>query len=229
VLLVVVGLTGVPRHLPGVASFAILGGSWTALVLAMRLPRRGRRAGVALARRLGDFRHAVNAVGDQPTRADLEGLLRLVRDLDLPEHDVLDELRQIRATLDALALRDQLEQGTLPTVAGAERVPPGDRCHFLCPVRSGRRRSDQFGHLMLTGGWLKFRGPLDVSVTWSEVLAVQRAGHDVIVELRDHARVLRFSCPTIEDATRASVLADHLTRSAPRDEPRPESHYQAAL
>lgn len=222
-ILLVALLAAIPVAIPGLATIAILGATWLALVLALTLPSAQQRAGSELAHRLGEFRHAVNAIGDNPTRPDLERVLDLRRDLGLQDEEVSDELAQIHAALDALALREQLQGGTMPTVTGVEALPAGDQCHFMCPVRYGRRRSDQFGHLMLTSAWLKFRGPLDVSVMWSDVHAVQRAGREVIVDLKDDSRTLRFSCPTVEDAARASVLADHLVRAAA------QAVYQVAL
>jgi hypothetical protein len=228
--LLVMLLAAAPRELPGVASTIMLAGAWLALALAMLLPGSSERAGAELAHRLGDFRNAVNGVGDHPGRTDLEGLLTLARELELQDDEVADEMSQIRALLAAVALREELERTGLPTVPGIEAVPSGDECHFVSPVRFGRRRSDQFGHLVLSSGWLKFRGPVHISVTWSEVGTVERAAHDVIVHLRDSRRILRFSCPTIADAVRAGVLAEHLAQAAPHDDPdNTSSRYHAAL
>ena len=203
-------LAAAPGEIPGSAVATMLGGAWLSLVLAMTLPSRPERAGAELARRLGQFRHEVNTVGDHPTRADLESLLALARDLELRDDEISDELAQIRASLDAVDLARKLTHDPLPVVTSVEPLAPGDVCHFVSPVRFGRRRSDQFGHLSLTSGWLKFRGTLDISVAWTEVADVKRAGRDMIVSLHDSKRVLRFSCNTMSEAARAGVLAQHL-------------------
>ncbi len=176
----------------------------------MTLPSRSERAGADLARRLAQFRHDVNTVGDRPTRADLESLLVRARDLGLRDEEITEELARIRASIEAVDLAGQIAREPLPVVTSSEPLAPGDLCHFVAPVRFGRRRADQFGHLSLTSGWLKFRGALDVSVAWAEVADIQRAGRDVIVSLHDSKRVLRFSCHSESEAARAGVLAQHL-------------------
>ena len=107
-----------------------------------------------------------------------------------------------------------LRQGVLPKVTASDPLAPGDECHFVAPVRFGRRRADQYGHLVLTSGWLKFRGTVDVSAAWSEVAEVQRTQREVVVSLRDSRRLLRFSCHSEAEAARGALIAHHLTQSA---------------
>jgi hypothetical protein len=203
-------LAAVPREVPGIAIATALGGAWLSLVLAMTLPSGSERAGAELARRLGQFRHELNKIGDRPTRAGLESLLTRARELGLRDEEIREELAQIRASLEAVDLAGQIAHEALPVVLTNEPLAPGDVCHFLTPVRFGRRRADQFGHLVLTSGWLKFRGALDISFAWTEVADVQRAGRDIVVSLHDSKRVLRFSCNEISEAARGGVLAQHL-------------------
>ena len=118
------------------------------------------------------------------------------------------------AELEAVELANRLEHGDVPTVEAPDVVARGDQCHFVAPVRVGRRRSDQYGHLVLTRGWLKFRGTLDVTVAWDEVAAVHRAGRNIVVALEEGRRLLRFSCHSIAKAARGGVIAQHLARSA---------------
>lgn len=223
-------LVAVPREAPGLAVATIVGGAWLSLVLAVTLPSRAERAGEELAERLGRFRDAVNSVGDSPTREQLESVLELARHLDLREQEISDELRQLRAALDALTLRDQIAAGHLPILTNAGPLPVGEDCHFMSPVRFGRRKVDQFGHLLLTSNWLKFRGALDVSVSWGEVAEVQRAGRDLIVALQDSRRLLRFCCQDVQEAARAGIIAEHLARGARQPEPEPRApEYHAAV
>lgn len=228
-LLAAVGLAAVPRQIPGAAAVTLLGAAWLAMVLAVTLPSGSEVAGVELSRRLGRFRHALNSVGDDPSRDVLMKLLVLRDELGLREDEVAEEMAQIRASLDALDLRERLARGDLPVVAGVAPLPPDDECHFMCPVRFGRRRSDQFGHLLLTSGWLRFRGALDLSVAWTEVSSVQRCGREVIVNLQDSTRALRFGCHTLEESTRGAVLADHLAQRARHEEPDRDSSIHATL
>jgi len=113
-------------------------------------------------------------------------------------------------------LLTHLRRGELPKVLAPDPLAPGDECHFVTPVRFGRRRADQYGHLVLTSGWLKFRGTIDVSVTWDEVADVQRARREIVVSLRDSRRLLRFSCHSDSEAVRGALIAEHLAQSAQR-------------
>jgi hypothetical protein len=223
-------LAAMSREIPGIVVAIVLGGAWLSLVLAMTLPTRSERAGAELARRLGLFRHELNLVGDHPTRANLEALIARAGELELRDEEIASELKQIRASLEALDIASEIGRAALPVVASAEPLAPGDVCHFVTPVRFGRRRSDQFGHLSLTSGWMKFRGALDVSIAWSEVADVQRSGPDLIVTLHDSTRMLRFSCHSESEAARAGVLAQHLATGArTRDAGSPHAGYHAAL
>ncbi len=111
-------------------------------------------------------------------------------------------------------LANRLRQGELPTAQAPDPLAPCDQCHYVTPVRFGRRRSDQYGHVVLTGGWLKFRGTLDLSVTWSEVADVKRAAREMVVSLQDSRRLLRFSCHSELEAARGVTIAQYLAQSA---------------
>ena len=223
-------MAAVPREIPGVAVATVIGGAWLSLVLAITLPTRAERAGAELSRRLGLFRHELNLIGDQPTRATLESLVRRAGELELREDEIADELAQIRASLQALDLQARIADDNLPVVDTDEQLAAGDVCHLVTPVRFGRRRSDHFGHLMLTSRWMKFRGALDLSVAWSEVSDVQRAGRDIIIALHDSKRVLRFSCQSVIDAAQVGVLAQHLSSASnPRHLGSGGPMYQAAV
>jgi hypothetical protein len=80
--------------------------------------------------------------------------------------------------------------------------------------RSGRRRSDRFGHLIFSSGWLKFRATTDVSIGWSNVAQVRRSAREIVVSLRESRRVLRFGCHSIEEAMRGTIVAQHLASVA---------------
>ena len=132
--------------------------------------------------------------------------------------------------LEAAELVSRLKHGDVPTAeAPPNLVAPGDQCHFVAPVRFGRRRSDNYGHLVLTAGWLKFRGTLDVSVGWSEVAEVQRTGRDIVVSLEASRRLLRFSCYSVAEAARGGVIAQHLARSARPDAVDTQTEYRASV
>lgn len=182
----------------------------------------------AASSRLGIFRHEARAVGSQATRADLQRLVERARELDLREEDVLEELDEIRMCLEAIDFAERIGRDGLPVLTPLNRLPPDDRCHFFTPVRFGRRRGDQIGHLELTSGWVKFHGALDLSVVWTEVANVERVGRDIIVSLVDSHRVLRFSCHALEEAARGAVVARHLACGTASQAPS-NPDYQPAL
>ena len=166
------------------------------------------------ARRLAQFRNELSRLAHSPSRASLEKIRLRANELGLDPRDVGDDLSDINACLEALDVGRQLAQGELPVVDCLEPLPPGDTCHFVSPVRFGRRRADQFGHLLLTSGWLKFRGAVDVSVAWGEIGSARRDGRDFVVALHDSRRVLRFSCHSHTEAAVGAVIAEHLARVA---------------
>jgi hypothetical protein len=189
----------------------------------MTLPRQPERSGHETHRRLAEFRRELRATGDAPTPAIADRLALRARELGLRDEDVSEDLTELRARADALALKSQLARGDMPVAEPLDSLPAGDRCHFLCPARFGRRRADQVGHLVLLNTRLQFRGALDVSVVWTEVSAVQREGRDIIVSLQDSRRVLRFSCQSMREAVEGGVIAEYLA-SADAPSPRPQYH-----
>lgn len=175
------------------------------------------------------FRHELRALANPPTRAELQRLLEMARNLHLKDESISDELSEIRASFEALDLADQIARGNLPVVASLDARPQDDCCHFVTPVRFGRRRSDQIGHLELTRGWLKFHGALDISVVWTEVAAVQRLTRDIVVSLVDSKRLLRFCCHAPGEAARGAVIATYLANAARQADDEPDPAYRATV
>ncbi len=165
-------------------------------------------------RRLGEFRHEVKRLAHPPTRPELQRLVDMARELHLQDDIISDELAEIRASYEGLDLADQIARGDLPLVVSLQPLPQGDACHFVTPVRFGRRRADQFGHIELTTRSLRFHGALDVTVVWQAIASVQRHERDIVVSLADSRRVLRFSCHALSEAARGVVVATYLVDAA---------------
>ena len=167
-----------------------------------------------------DLAKSAHGRGISPVNGQIQyGLFRPMTSAPTPAASNLDlplslALEERQALEDVLALAEAIAHDNLPVVATREPLPAGDICHFATPVRFGRRRTDQFGHLELTNAWLTFRAALDVSVSWSEVAHVHCAGREVEITLVDSTRLLRFWCPCLSDAARACVLAEHLASVA---------------
>jgi hypothetical protein len=121
---------------------------------------------------------------------------------------------ECRAAAEALQLAEQIAREGPPIVACFGRLPRGESCHFVTPVRFGRRRADHFGHLELTSSWMRFHGALDMSIIWSEVASVERSGHDIVISLADSTRQFRFHCDALHEAARGVVVASHLANAA---------------
>jgi hypothetical protein len=166
------------------------------------------------AARLGTFRHEVRRAGTQPDRATLLRLIERARELGLHHDDIRSELIEIQVSLDALDFADRLSLEGLPIVQSVDRLPAGERCHFATPVRFGRRRGDQIGHVEMTSSRLKFHGALDMSVVWSEVAGVERDGRDILMSLLESRRVLRFCCHSADEAARGASVARYLVAGA---------------
>lgn len=123
---------------------------------------------------------------------------------------------ELRAAQETTAFADRLASQGLPVVDPIGRLPADERAHFVTPVRFGRRRGDQCGHLELTNARLRFLGALDVGVAWSEVESVDRTGHEIIVSLATSPRVLRFSCYAATEAARGTLIARQLAGASHR-------------
>jgi hypothetical protein len=195
------------------------------LVLIMTFSRT-TRAGHELAVRLAQFRNELRAIGDPPSQINVERLVVRAKELGLSDEDVSRELAELRACAEASELTSQLAHGQMPDLEPLDPLPAGERCHFVCAVRFGRRRADQVGHLVLASGRLQFRGALDVSVAWAEVSGIRREGREIIASLQDSRRVLRFACQSLTEAVSGAAIAAHLARTHPAST---ESHYHASM
>src|SRR5581483_2015692 len=135
-------------------------------------------------------RHDVHALGDRPCRADLERLLATARDSVLPPEEIALELTEIEAALEGLAVSEQIERSGLPIARAADPPQLAEQIHFTGPVRFGRRRTDQLGHLQLMSRRLTFRGALDLSIAWIQVRDVRRDDQEIVVGLAESDRLL---------------------------------------
>ena len=84
----------------------------------------------------------------------------------------------------------------------------------MAPVRFGRRKTDQVGHLVLADDGLTFHGSVDLTVTWPEISRVEHHDQHIVVSLQGTRKTLQFSCQTDDDAMRGAVVADHLAALA---------------
>ena len=116
----------------------------------------------------------------------------------------------------------QIQYGPARTATSVQtqRPRPDDECHFDTPVRFGRRRSDQVGHLVLSSQWLRFHGTVDLSVGWTEIARIEQTADEIVVWLHGTRRTLRFGCRSEDEAGRAMTIATHLVALA-HSEPLP--------
>jgi hypothetical protein len=171
-------------------------------------------SGSSVTSSLTKFREALQALGNEPTPEDLERLITFVRSLE-PGDRAPAGVAKAASTLDRFTPAHPLNDTLSPAPPQTpDPFSPGDQCYFAAPVRLGRRRSDGYGHLVLTDGQLKFRGTFDLSVAWADVAAVHHAGREIVVALETSRRLLRFSCHSPAESERGGSLAEDLARRA---------------
>ena len=81
---------------------------------------------------------------------------------------------------------------------------------FACAVRFGRRRSDPFGHLVLTAATLQFRGGQELDVPWRDVAGIAHINGSLVVSLHHTRRTLHFLCHDATEAARGAAIAQQL-------------------
>jgi hypothetical protein len=96
----------------------------------------------------------------------------------------------------------------------ADAAHRSDDAHLLLPVRFGRRRTDQVGHLAFGSQALSFTGTIELSIPWTNVSRVRPDENRLIVSLHDSRRLLCFCCQGADDAARGAVVASHLATLA---------------
>jgi hypothetical protein len=102
--------------------------------------------------------------------------------------------------------------------SGETPALPGDELsHLAIPVRFGRRKTDQVGHLIFAGRSLLFHGTVDMRISWSEVSRIDHTGRDLVVAFHGTQRTMRFCCQSDEEAMQAGVLGAHLAAIAGSD------------
>lgn len=81
---------------------------------------------------------------------------------------------------------------------------------FACAVRFGRRKSDPFGHLVLTAAAVHFHGGQDLEVPWRQVAGVAHIHASVVISLHHTRRTLHFCCRDAAEAARGATIAQQL-------------------
>ena len=82
--------------------------------------------------------------------------------------------------------------------------------YVAAPVRCGRRRHDEVGHLELTNLRLRIHAAIDVNIAWNDVAGIEHADRDMVVSIRDRRQKYRFCFHTCEEATQVTLLARSL-------------------
>jgi hypothetical protein len=105
----------------------------------------------------------------------------------------------------------QIQYGLPLPLTSVPSPPTSEVACFTAPVRCGRRRHDEIGHLELTNHRLRFHGTIDVNLAWSDVARIDRDEREMVVSLRERRRQFRFSFHTPEEARQGTELARQLS------------------
>ncbi len=101
----------------------------------------------------------------------------------------------------------QFQYGSLSHLTPAPSPTDREIAHFSAPVRSGRRRHDQIGHVEMTNVRLRFHGAIDINVAWDEVAGIERVERDLVVSVAGRRQQLRFCFYTTEEADQGALIA----------------------
>jgi hypothetical protein len=177
----------------------------------MKLPSflRAVAAPAAAARdgRVETYRAEVNAAAATGDRARFEQLLGRPAELGLSDEDAALELEHVQGLLEALDLREHMEQGDpLPVIKTAHRAIAGETCHFLAPASLPDGLMDQGGKLFLTDQRILYLGSSCRTAAWRDVTEVRDHERDLLFTVRP-LDLLRFRCNSYVDTLRALVIA----------------------
>lgn len=112
----------------------------------------------------------------------------------------------------------QIQYGSTSHLTPTRSQPDSEVVYFSGPVRSGRRRHDQIGHLEMTNLRFRFHAAIDINVGWDEVAGIERVDRDLIVAVGDRPRQFRFCFHTAEEANQGALVARSIW-SAPAPAP----------
>ena len=107
----------------------------------------------------------------------------------------------------------QIQYGLPLPLTSIPSPPTSEVACFTAPVRCGRRRHDEVGHLELTNHRLRFHGTFDVNIAWGDIASIDRTDREMVVSLRERRRQFRFCFHTSDEARKGTELAGQLAGS----------------
>jgi hypothetical protein len=107
----------------------------------------------------------------------------------------------------------QIQYGLPLPLTSIPSPPSSEVACFTAPVRCGRRRHDEIGHIELTNHRLRFHGTKDINIAWADVATIDRVEREMVISLRERRRQFRFRFHTSDEALHGTELARQLTDS----------------
>ncbi len=101
----------------------------------------------------------------------------------------------------------QIQYASPSGLTSTPSLNPREVPFVSAPVRCGRRRHDEVGHLELTNLRLRIHAATDINIAWNDVAGIEYADRDMVVSIRDRRQKYRFCFHTSGEANQVTLLA----------------------
>jgi hypothetical protein len=179
-----------------------------ALLVSLAIPSRSTLATRELERRLKEFHSAVEGLQTSRTAADIDRVLALPEQLNIPAAHLGDAVEQLEV-LRELTVLEERGNGPVP-VDGAGDVLGSESCFFTAPVFLDKRGRDENGAVYLGTERVVFVGDTRIEVPWENIASVGREGRTLVVQRADRQTPYNFVFDRMRVAARAEWVASKL-------------------
>lgn len=177
------------------------------VILTVAIPSRTRLAKRELRRRLTQFQSAVSELRTRPCVADVDRVLALPQQLNIPDvhvGHVIDQLRSVRE----LTLLEH--RGAPEPVEGVPDVLGREPCYFAETVFLDKHGKDETGTVYFGNERLVFVGETRIETPWEKVMSWKRENRILVVQRADRQTPYNFIFDDLATATRAEWVASKM-------------------